>query len=36
MRSNIKGLIAKAVAAVMDARDAAKKTEGPKRGFLGQ
>jgi len=30
---NIKGLVAKVVAAVMDARDAAKKVKGPKEGF---
>ena len=30
---NIKGLVAEAVTAVMDARDAAKKVEGAKEGF---
>src|SRR5882724_1354130 len=30
---DIKGLVAEVVAAVMDARDAAKKVEGPKKGF---
>ena len=30
---DIKGLVAKVVAAVMDAQDAAKKVEGPKEGF---
>ena len=30
---NIKGLVVEAVAAAMDARDAAKKMEGPKEDF---